>query len=350
MAESDPDYTLRLAAMAIERIKALNLVADPAGYELWYSYARGSNPELNRAINDKLDADGGMSMADVDKIYDEYLAPSRTPARLAQAASTGSAEIQNAIEMLDELILLVSQSRADCADASARLLDSADRSSVRAIADAIIGSLRNIEVRYTALEQRFARSRRELDSTQKTLAEISIEIGHDSVTRLANRRRFDLLLERALAMANAGRAPLSMLMIDIDDFKSFNDRFGHLTGDSVLRLVASTLIQSIKGQDLAARYGGDEFAVILPDTKLKDAIAVAENLRSKIARRELKRRSTGESLGAITVSIGAASYRHNELPRMFLERADASLYAAKHAGRNCSKSEDALNQAQENAA
>jgi diguanylate cyclase len=129
-------------------------------------------------------------------------------------------------------------------------------------------------------------------------------------------------------------------MIDIDHFKSFNDRFGHVTGDSVLRLIGAALKQSIKGQDIAARYGGEEFAVILPNTDLRGAVAVAEQVRHKIASGELKRRSDGQCLGAITVSIGVATHQRGERFRMMIEYADACLYEAKRAGRNCTRCED----------
>jgi diguanylate cyclase len=340
MSSRDPDYTLSLAVAAIERIKALRLPADPPGYELFYQYARNSNPNLNRAINETIDAEGRLPLDQFDKIYEEFFAPARVRAMLASSGTRVSGEIQNAIGLLDELVISTSQGRDDCTEASAQLEASDDRDAVKAIANTIIRSLRDVEVRYKALEQRFSDSKRELELAQQALAEISIESGRDSLTGLPNRRWFEDALERAAARARADSLPLSLLVIDIDNFKTFNDQFGHLVGDSVLRLVASTLLQSMGGQHSAVRFGGEEFAIILPNTPVNDALVIAEDLRSRIGQRRLKIRSTGKSLGAVTVSIGAASYRAGERPWGLVERADAAMYVAKRAGRNCSRCED----------
>jgi len=123
-------------------------------------------------------------------------------------------------------------------------------------------------------------------------------------------------------------------MIDIDHFKSFNDTFGHTTGDQVLRLVAMSLKQNIKGQDLAARYGGEEFAIVLPNAALKQGIAVADHVRRAVMAKELKKRSTGEIIGRITISVGVASLLQGDTNETFIERADNCLYAAKRNGRN----------------
>jgi diguanylate cyclase len=292
MSNRDPDYTFALAAKAFEQIKSLHLPADPSAFELWYTYTKACYPKLNREINDRLNTNGRITIEELDRLYEEYLSPSRARDKVVEAGSRVSREIGNAIEMLDELILSTAHSRDDCADASARLETTTDRGAVRAIADAVIKCLRDVELRHAALEQRVAVSKRELEKAQQALAEISLETGRDALTGLVNRGRFDDLLEDAAVQANVDCSPLSLLMIDIDGFKSFNDRFGHVIGDSVLRLVGSTLLQSIRGQDTAARYGGEEFAVILPNTKLEGAIAVAENIRAKFSRRELKRRTS----------------------------------------------------------
>jgi diguanylate cyclase len=123
-------------------------------------------------------------------------------------------------------------------------------------------------------------------------------------------------------------------MIDIDKFKNFNDTYGHLIGDLILKLLANMLTDTIKGRDTASRYGGEEFAVILPETSLQNAVKVAETIRRRTKEKELKNRSTGEIMGRVTVSIGVGCYLLGEDLSDFIARADAALYAAKHAGRD----------------
>jgi diguanylate cyclase len=127
---------------------------------------------------------------------------------------------------------------------------------------------------------------------------------------------------------------MSLLMTDIDHFKTFNDTYGHLTGDQVLRLVALSVKQNVKGQDIAARYGGEEFAVILPNTVLRSAVTVADHIRRAVMSKELMKRSTGEHLGRITISVGVATMRPGDNAQSLIGRADACLYAAKRTGRN----------------
>lgn len=123
-------------------------------------------------------------------------------------------------------------------------------------------------------------------------------------------------------------------MVDIDHFKRFNDTHGHQVGDQVLRLVAKTLTDCVRAGDLPARYGGEEFAVVLPKTGIQVARPIAERIRTTLAARKIIRRNTGEGLGGITISIGAALYHPGETPAALVARADSALYAAKRQGRN----------------
>ncbi len=156
----------------------------------------------------------------------------------------------------------------------------------------------------------------------------------DPLTSLANRKYFDQALASAIAEAAADNEAMSLLMTDIDHFKKFNDTYGHLTGDQVLRLVALSVKQNVKGQDIAARYGGEEFAVILPNTVLRSAVTVADHIRRAVMSKELMKRSTGEHLGRVTISIGVAALRPGDSAQSLIGRADACLYAAKRSGRN----------------
>jgi len=156
----------------------------------------------------------------------------------------------------------------------------------------------------------------------------------DPLTSLANRKYFDDALVKAIADASAKGEPLALLMTDVDHFKRFNDTYGHLTGDHVLRMVAMPVRQNVNHQHTAARYGGEEFVVVLPNTILQAAATLGEYIRTAVMTKELKKRSTGENLGRITVSIGVAALRPGQTPQALIERADACLYAAKRSGRN----------------
>jgi diguanylate cyclase len=184
------------------------------------------------------------------------------------------------------------------------------------------------------LEERLKASKQEINQLQENLETMRSESLTDPLTALSNRKYFDESLEKAIANAASKGEPLSLMLTDIDHFKKFNDTFGHLTGDQVLRLVALAVKQNVKGQDVAARYGGEEFVIVLPSTALRQAVTVADHIRRAIMAKELMKRSTGEQLGRVTISIGVATFRKGDTAQNLIARADACLYAAKRNGRN----------------
>ena len=157
----------------------------------------------------------------------------------------------------------------------------------------------------------------------------------DELTGIPNRRNFEEIFEREATRARRIGRRLALLMIDVDLFKEFNDRYGHIAGDACLQQIAATIAQVLRRPtDLAARYGGEEFVVLLPETELSGAIGVAELLRSSIAALGIPH--GGSTLGMVSVSVGCASGtpRGNTERQQLIEAADAALYRAKHAGRN----------------
>jgi diguanylate cyclase len=202
------------------------------------------------------------------------------------------------------------------------------------VVDSLVNTTHEMRETTKALEERLVLSKAEISNLQHSLEAIRAESLTDPLTGLGNRKYFDHSLETAFADALATGEPLSLLMFDIDHFKSFNDSYGHLTGDQVLRLVGISLKQSIKGQDITARYGGEEFAVVLPNTALRQALTVADHIRRAVMSKELKKKSTGEILGRVTISVGVSMLKPDDDTDSLIERADACLYAAKRAGRN----------------
>ena len=185
-----------------------------------------------------------------------------------------------------------------------------------------------------ALEHHLNHSAGEMESLRRDLVNTRKEAMTDALTGIANRKYFDAKLrETAAATMETGEA-LSLLLVDIDHFKSFNDRYGHQAGDQVLAIVAHSLTNAIKGQDTVARYGGEEFGIILPHTELHGATALAEHICTAMAARHIRRKSTAQDFGSVTLSIGVAEYRLGEPLSVLIDRADAALYRAKGDGRN----------------
>lgn len=155
----------------------------------------------------------------------------------------------------------------------------------------------------------------------------------DPLTGLFNRRFLEETLAREVRRAHRKKSSICVLMLDIDNFKLFNDRYGHAAGDTVLRDFSALLTENVRATDIASRYGGEEFTVVLPDSQLADARNKAEQLLARI--NLLRVAFNGSNLGAVSASIGLAAYPdHGEHAQGLLRAADAALYAAKQAGRN----------------
>ena len=151
----------------------------------------------------------------------------------------------------------------------------------------------------------------------------------DALTGCVNRRSFEMQLERDMHFATRNRQPLSLVMLDVDNFKLLNDTYGHKMGDVALRMLADVLRRELRGIDTAARYGGEEFAVILPQANVDGALIVAERLRASIAACEVP------GVGPITASFGIATFPLHAINReMLVQIADEALYEGKRAGRN----------------
>jgi diguanylate cyclase (GGDEF)-like protein len=196
---------------------------------------------------------------------------------------------------------------------------------------------RQLRAQKVKLEQGIRERTLELEHAQSELEVANKELHRltrtDALTGIANRRYFDERLEQEWHRAERQDQALSLLMIDVDSFKAFNDAYGHPEGDQCLICVAGLIAQTIRGpSDLSARYGGEEFAVILPGINQAEALAVAERLRASITERALEHQRS--PFGIVTVSIGVAERSTADDQMALISAADTALYAAKNAGRN----------------
>ncbi|HMI17379.1 MAG TPA: GGDEF domain-containing protein, partial [Bradyrhizobium sp.] len=320
--------TLAFAEVALGQIKSLRQTAVPRNYEIWYVYATGYNSALNKIINETLARNGKLTEADLEQIYETYLSQIKTTDRIDKVGARVIGEIDDVMTLIDDA-LGMSASYDDTLSGAAKELSVAKNpDQVKAIVQSLTKSTREMRETNGALRDRLRLSKSEISDLQQSLEAIRAESLTDPLTGLGNRKYFDRSIDVAVENALANGEPLSLLMFDIDHFKSFNDSYGHLTGDQVLRLVGMSLKQTIKGQDITARYGGEEFAVVLPNTALRQALTVADHIRRAVMAKELKKKSTGEILGRVTISVGVSVLKPGDDTDSLIERADACLYAA----------------------
>ena len=328
------EHTLTLGEIAFDQIRRRNFAAVPKNYEVWYTFASGTNGALNQTINEAVAKSGFLTQDELDQIYEVHLSPLRMTDKLDLVGNKLVAEVDDLLGAVNRLSDGTSQYSKTLSGAQAALNSANNAETIRQIVERLASSTRAAEQNNQALQDKLSSARNEINLLQSNLEQVRAESLMDPLTTLSNRKHYDSCITREVRNAIANKQPLSLLITDIDHFKRFNDNFGHLTGDQVLRLVALAVKNNVKGQDIACRYGGEEFVVILPDTSLRSATTVADHVRRAVMSKELIKRSTGENLGRITISVGVAEFRPGDTHQSFYDRADKCLYMAKRNGRN----------------
>jgi diguanylate cyclase len=306
----------------------------PRNYAVWFAYVGGESPELARTIDEIVAAGRGFSSDKLNELFARYLAEETQK----EIYATAQRRLQEAlVRLMGKLGEATGQTRAYSERLgawSAELDETQDLERLREVLGEIANDTQRVLEKNDVLEQQLVRSTDELEELRRSLAAVQQEAMTDGLTGIANRKFFDTHLAEATRVATALGEPLSLLLIDIDRFKQFNDTWGHPLGDKVLRLVARTLTDSVMGRDLTARFGVEEFAIVLETTPLEAALSVAEQIRTAMMRRKIVRKGSKDDLGQVTVSIGVGLYRPGESAEALIDRTDAALYGAKRAGRN----------------
>jgi len=319
------------ARLALDLLNRNLIPPTPSRYTVAYQYFVGDNPDLIKVI-DRLVKHDKLTPLTIDEVHDQFFGLRIEEAELREA----SRKIETTVTQVVEYIDTATVEAEHYGSVLAGFTDKANNPNgdFGSAVTSVLTETKHMAESNRELEDRLQVSSREIVLLREHLERLEKEASLDGLTGVANRRRFDVALREAVAAANRDQAQLALLMIDIDHFKRFNDTYGHLLGDQVLRLVARYLNDCIKGNDIAARYGGEEFAIVLPRTRLEDAMHVGEQIRKHVASKKVVNRRTGEELGKITLSLGAAEYRLGETPAELIHRADEALYLAKNTGRD----------------
>ncbi|MCS6890534.1 MAG: GGDEF domain-containing protein [Rhodovarius sp.] len=319
------------AESALRALAEYGLMPTPANFALFYEARCGGRPDLRAALEAAL-ARGCLDEAVMAELAARFYAPQAEAKALADALLRFQNTLRAALE-----ILACHGAETEATAASLAELSTAITPDPLALARALDRIATEAQAMLARCRATSCQLRQSAEAVEKLRAELEAarrEALTDPLTSLPNRRAFDSRFPEILREAEAQHRPVALMLIDIDHFKSVNDRFGHSVGDAVLARTAQTLRAALRQADLPARIGGEEFAVLLPGTAEVEALAVADRLRLAVASQNLTLRATGARLEGLTVSIGLAMHRPGEEPAALFERADSALYRAKMEGRN----------------
>jgi diguanylate cyclase len=285
-----------LARQALARMAQLGLGGAPENYEVWYHYFADDMPALKRAIDGELGNGRPIDDEAMAALHEQFFRNHQAFAILGNATE----RFEGAIETVDDTLRAAQSAAEDYGqtlEGFVQMAELAQPGALPGLAKDILSETRRVAADATMLKQRLSATTSEMGRLKEDLEQLRREAFTDEVTGLANRKAFDTAITQQVLQSMESGEPFSLLMLDIDHFKQFNDSFGHQLGDSVLRLVGRMLHECVKGRDRPARYGGEEFAIILRGARLTGGHAVAEQIRLAIGDKKIVRRTTNEELG-----------------------------------------------------
>jgi diguanylate cyclase len=324
----------RLAHDALNLMERHKVWPTPLNYELWLHCVGDPNGLLAHEIERLVNAGEPITEAISENLAAAYLPKAKLNEQIRDAGDQLSRELDTVAQAIGEAMRSSEAYGVTLADASKELTRDQGAEAVRRLVESLNEATRRTQRENQSLEKRLKESTSEVNRLKEHLEQVRRDATTDSLTNLANRKAFDEELERSREEAAKTGESLCLAVLDIDHFKSFNDTWGHQTGDQVIRYVASVMGRMAAPPRFAARYGGEEFGMLFPNESMPAVKAILEEIREEVASRMLRRRSTNEELGTITISAGLAQLREDETAANLLDRADAALYASKRSGRN----------------
>ena len=310
----------------------------PISYAVWYAYVANQDSALRQEIDQILATQGRLDEATTEALYQRHVAG--LDAQAVQRVSDG----------LQQVLGGMSAQAAEANDQTRRYGDTLERMVARLaeqgaaaggaapaeMMDELLDHTQQMQAAMVQLQEQLAANQREIQQLRDEVQRARQELMTDTLTGLANRRAFDEKLDECLTAASIAGEMVqpSLLLADLDHFKRINDTYGHGFGDQVLRTVGQLLASMAPSHGLAARVGGEEFAVLLPGTPLDQATALAEKLRAMVAANRIRRKGHQYTSERVTLSLGATAWRAGDSVQTLFDRADRALYAAKAGGRD----------------
>ncbi len=323
------DKSAEYLRLAITKMSGQAAGLHPISYAVWYEYVSGRNAALVTEVNALIAVKGRLDESLTEALFCKHVAE-LDPA-VAERVGNGLHKVMGDISDSAEQATLEADRFGTMLDRWAENTDGA--APEKADVHTLVEHTRQMQGAIGLLKSRLAESHSEIEQLRQEVRAARQEAMADGLTGLCNRRAFDQAFAKVLTQTKED-APTTLVIADIDHFKRVNDTYGHVFGDKVICAVADILKQNTKGKDTAARFGGEEFAILLPNTPISGGRLLAETIRVIVERLRIRRIDKNETIASITVSFGVAASRPGESAVELIARADKALYASKSNGRN----------------
>ena len=326
----------RIFDRVLESFQEQGINPTPLNYFVWYQYLKGDHPAFREEMDSILNDSFGYSDRVGKRLYEQFLIDdSEADTQFDRAFRRLIDVMVKKMNMWSDKLEDHTKQLDDCANSLSN--PNLDVTQIKAISNTMVTYAQSMNKSSKAFQQEMVFASEEVRSLRDQLTEAQAAALTDELTELGNRKAFNNAIEEQVLLADQTDNPgnLCIILSDIDHFKKFNDTYGHLIGDSVLRYYANTMKKKQRANETIYRYGGEEFVTLLSNSSLEEANKRAEEIRSDIEASVLKRKNDNEPLAKITASFGVAHFHGApDTSELLVSRADMAMYKAKNSGRN----------------
>jgi len=332
MHQNEPKQAAEYLRQVIPMLSRQKLPPTPINYAVFYSYLSGNSQALNSIIDDFFNQKKPLNLAIMLELYEKYV------------NGTDTIEQQDKIQLALEKILTETSDEVQQISCNAQnfddsiskhadtLLETPDTEATSLVLQQVLQDTRDMVRNNLDMQTRMQETNNEISRVRAELESVKAIAEKDALTGLKNRGFFDKTIDDIVYSDKQKNA--SLIIFDIDHFKRINDSFGHLVGDRVIRYVSALLLQIIGKNEHIARFGGEEFAILLANTNKDELTSLCNKVRIAMGNSKLQRKDSGETIGKVTLSAGITCLKSDDSVDSFIERADKALYEAKETGRN----------------
>ncbi|MCI4660813.1 MAG: GGDEF domain-containing protein [Neomegalonema sp.] len=324
----------KLALTVLDTARAHNTPLVPEAYRVWFEYAAGTQPSLKERIDAIVETAQRVSPPELRRVHEEFFEAEMPDSGMDRLTNRLNAELEDVIQLLQSNLSSQSDFMGTLGEVDQQLSVETQAKDLKTLVTLLLAKNRQFYENSREFHDHLQNADDEIKQIRRELEELRQDAFVDHLTQIPNRRHLDKILREEMDRARQSKKPLCLAIADVDHFKKFNDTWGHHIGDVVLKQTARILSRNVKGRDTAGRFGGEEFMIILPETSLRNARNLCDQMRKTLEKLSFVIKSSNQHIKDVTASFGVTVMRPDDNEASLIERADKHLYKAKENGRN----------------